>query len=125
MTRDAAPPLSAEDLGLGIKAVREAHRHCLSVNHGGHDFPDCPMYRDFLRLLDRRATDAPSLRAAVQAYLDWRDQRAAQWDAVAIHDHEHGMTPCPEWDELTNEPFDVDQRLDDRLRAALAEKGTT
>ena len=70
--------------------------------------------------LDReRAESAPSLRAAAQAYLDWRDKRAAQWDAVAHHDHEHGSGPCSEWDELVNEPFDIDQRLDDAIRAAL------
>lgn len=64
--------------------------------------------------------DADPLREAAQAYIDWRDQRLAQWNAVARHDHEHGMTPCPEWDELTSEPFDKDQQLDDAIRAALA-----
>ena len=61
-----------------------------------------------------------ALREAATAYIDWRDRRRAQWAAVVKHDHKHGMTPCPEWDVLTSEPFDIDQRLDDGIRAALA-----
>src|SRR6266511_1913679 len=68
---------------------------------------------------ERAEPRALTVEEAAQAYIDWRDKRLGQWQAVAAHDHEHGMTPCPEWDELTSEPFDKDQELDDAIRAAL------
>ena len=67
-----------------------------------------------------RRDELERLRGAVKAYLDWRDERLAQWEAVAKCGHEHGVDPCPEWDTLTSEPFDKDQELDDAMRQALA-----
>jgi len=60
-----------------------------------------------------------ALLEAARAYIDFRDRRLAQWAAVATHKHACGTVPCPEWDVLTSEPFDIDQRLDDAIRAAL------
>ena len=73
---------------------------------------------------DRRAAidlwpETLALVEAAQAYIDFRDRRLAQWAAVATHKHTCGTVPCPEWDVLTSEPFDIDQRLDDAIRAAL------
>ena len=54
---------------------------------------------------------------AARAYLAWRDERLAKWEAFVKVDNDLGS---PEWVALHDEPFDIDQRLDGAIRDALA-----
>jgi len=74
-----------------------------------------------LRRLLALARDAEGLRKAATAYIDWRERRAGQWEALANCGHDIAVSAavCPEWRAVHDEPFDIDERLDDALRAAL------
>jgi hypothetical protein len=70
---------------------------------------------------DRRALLAllRETRKPVQTYIDWRDKRRAQWEAVANCGHPAG-SDCPEFRIVQAESFDIDERLDDAIRSALS-----
>ena len=74
-----------------------------------------------LRRLLALARDAEELREAAKAYIDWRERRAGQWEALANCGHDIAVSAavCPEWRAVHDEPFDIDERLDDALRVAL------
>lgn len=50
--------MNLEELGAGMRAVREAHERCdRDQDAPRHPFDQCPLYRDFMELARRR--DAP------------------------------------------------------------------